>query len=355
MTLLRSLAPVVVVSLVSACTPTDRKYVDGGVEEAGLGEGDSSTPADGATTDAAEPDACGASCTRGCEPACTASAPVCNGGTCGACTDDRPCAAFAATPHCIDGACVACATHADCTDPANAACDPATHACVPCVPATSGPDEACAHFPSAPVCSAGACVECTADKDELCGTNVCDAQNSACDPTRAKRSKSVCNCPPGQTTCDAPAPCVSDDECQDGQACVDDKAGAGGYVCMTVKTADNFCARPFVKAETVTTVDGTSLSVCTYATAATCQAQADWRQRRCGTPRSDNAELDQPNSGDNAKCGAEGVDDGLCVLDSARGVYRCTVPCKNSVDDCPSDSSRCAFDATAARTVCSLD
>jgi len=322
------------------------------------GPASDAAPANDATSPA---DACtGAACTGACAPDCTPSAPVCSDGRCGPCTADVECDAFADTPHCAGGKCVACAADSDCTDPAKSACDPTSHTCVPCAPAVSGPDAQCAHIPGKNVCSAGTCVACTQGKRDACGSAVCDATTHTCDPTRAQHSKTLCNVcaqgPAAGTPCVANAPCVSDDECQLGEACVKQAAGGGDAVCLKVFDDKVGCARPYVlRYDDVEAVEGARVSVCSFATAATCQAQRDWRTKRCGTPDPGVPSHDVRDSGNDALCGVDGINDGVCSWDSSRLQLRCTVSCKGEVDDCPTDATACVSDADHTNiTICSL-
>jgi len=177
------------------------------------------------------------------------------------------------------------------------------------------------------VCDAasGACVACTAADRTLCGLNVCDGATNTCTMFGAG-SAGLCQ------------PCVADAQCADGQLCVPTTFGSA------MAPAGNFClwrldatgtgapsgacsrVRPYVRAQTATSVDGVSASVCGLALT-TCPAINAYRATNCMT-------LDA--AGD-ARCGVDGLDDGLCRMFDA-AANRCTVRC-SSDDDCRNDTT----------------
>jgi hypothetical protein len=185
---------------------------------------------------------------------------------------------------------------------------------------------------------------------------VCDAGKKACDLDRKVRSKTLCNgcVDSGDLGCQAHDDCVSDDECLEGQACVDVPAGGGLRVCLQVKDPQSACKRPYtaITAAPVSSADGQNVTICTFSTDTTCRAHADYRQKRCGTPKGDNADEDEMGSGDDAKCGVDGRDDGYCVLLQALNQYLCTVPCSNNVLDCPDTAPKC--DSTPTPDLCTF-
>ncbi len=76
----------------------------------------------------------------------------------------------------------ACVDNQDCMDPGAPFCDDLSGECVPC-DGVMDPDAACAEVdPLAPLCSEGACVQCTVDDDSACGetTPICDVDANTC-------------------------------------------------------------------------------------------------------------------------------------------------------------------------------
>lgn len=254
---------------------------------------------------------------------CDADAPVCGAdGMCAACTAMSDCSAYPDTPLCNDGgdgACVACVGHGDCPDAAAAQCDPGSNTCVPCddsVQCTEAGEGVCDESGAS-----GVCVECNADDESACGTDVCHVEAMTCTDT-----------PAGDTgLC---SPCVSDRQCMDGQVCApmdyrdaDTPLTDLGHFCLWREDAsvgggpDGSCTRvpPYAQAEDVTTLSGASSRVCSLAVS-TCAALQDFRAMDCDTPFDSDAD-----------CG-EGLGDGLCrMFDDV--VNRCTTRCSSS-DDC---------------------
>lgn len=325
------------------------------------------TDADGATP---PPPACTHAAT------CPASSPRCVAGACAPCTQHADCAGFPATPACgpagtcvqcaadalracggpapscdaATGQCLACSSDAHCLDPQNGACNLATHTCEPCTTHAQ-----CAHLPGATQCLAGSCVECTATAIDACRETlaggelrqtVCDPATHRCDRTRVARSKTLCE------------PCVSDLECASNQLCVDAPAGAGSKVCQQIQIGTMVCPRPYGTTNApITSVDGARANVCSLVVeSTTCEAQRQFRNRRCGTPVSPGSTDDRPNTADDAKCGVDGRDDGYCVWYAPRRQYLCTTACRNNVDDCPPDAVGCSMQQhqRGTRNLCTL-
>ncbi len=75
-----------------------------------------------------------------------------------------------------------CVDNQDCMDPGAPFCDDLSGECVAC-DGVMDPDAACAEVdPLAPLCSEGACVQCTVDDDLACGdlTPICDVEANTC-------------------------------------------------------------------------------------------------------------------------------------------------------------------------------
>ena len=284
------------------------------------------------------------------------AAPEAEASPCGiTCPTDRP-ECLAATGNCVqclsdDGgacagklcsasySCIECRENKDCKNPDASFCNLGSGTCVPC---SEGSDSQCNHITGKGVCSAGQCVQCRRDKAAACfaeGTQyVCDATRRSCDFNRKQRSKTLCNAcvSASDTGCKAKVDCVSDDECQTGQACVDAPAGAGKKVCLQVLSAST-CPPPYttLTSTTVSSADGPAVKVCTFSLATTCRAHADYRVKRCGVRSTSNPDQDMPGTGMDSLCGEENLADGYCVYYDSLQQYLCTVPCNASNLDCP--------------------
>lgn len=237
-------------------------------------------------------------------------------GGCGTCMRDTP---FCNTS---TGQCVACLMDSDCTEAAAARCDTSTGACTTCTDSTQ-----CMGITGTEVCdpSDGACVQCLPGERSACGTNVCDARMRTC-TMEMERSGVACS------------PCVSDEQCQMGQVCVEMSFGslatAVGTFCLLRQDApapgpNGNCTSvpPFAGLlMNATSLDGVTTNVCTLGRS-TCLAHAQYRSRDCSA---------LSMQGDD-ECGVAGQNDGLCREHAAvgAGVLRCTVPCADS-SDCPS-------------------
>jgi hypothetical protein len=217
------------------------------------------------------------------------------------------------TPICLDNTCVGCEGDTDCTEPSNGKCDTDTNTCVPC------DDSAQCTEDGAGVCDAGACVECSADDETVCGTNVCDVSAGTCTDT-----------PAGETgLCQE---CVSDRQCSPGRVCVPmafDGTDLGNFCLWRLDATEvggpnGSCTNspPYRGSTDITTISGESVSICTLRST-TCAALADFDTMDCTTPGDSDDE-----------CGVAGLDDGLCRMVDAV-VNRCTIPC-DSDDDCRS-------------------
>ncbi|MET0340526.1 MAG: hypothetical protein ABW252_05970 [Polyangiales bacterium] len=307
---------------------------------------------------------------------CPASSPRCASGACAACIQHADCAGFPATPACgpsgacvpcaadelracsgaapscdvATGQCIECSADAHCPDPQRSVCNPSSHTCEPCTT-----NAQCTHLPGAGQCIAGTCVECTATALDACRETltggairqyVCDAATHRCDRARLARSKTLCG------------GCVSDLECAAGQLCVDTPAGAGSEVCQQVQLGAALCPRPYgMTSAPLSSIDGARANVCGLLVESnTCEALRQFRNRRCGTPVSENALDDRLGSADDTKCGIEGRDDGYCVWYAPRRQYLCTTACRNSADDCPADALGCSMQThqKGARNLCTL-
>jgi hypothetical protein len=307
---------------------------------------------------------------------CPPESPSCVSGTCAGCVQHADCAAFPATPACGPGGecvactadeqracgaptsscdaltnrCVACLADAQCTDPQHSACNVVAHACEPCIRT-----EQCAHVAGKGICQQGTCVACTAGAVQACRETlaggelrqyVCDPATHACDKARLANSKTLCDS------------CISDLECAPGQLCVDAAAGAGARVCQQISTAAKSCARPYGDegGPPITSVDGARANICTLVAETTCEAQRQFRNRRCGTPVRPGASEDIKGTGTNARCGVDGRDDGYCVWYERLRQHLCTTACRNNVADCPVDAIGCSAQEheKGTRSLCTL-
>jgi hypothetical protein len=323
---------------------------------------DSSTDADASTDsgtpdsssdggDASLPTACGVC--PGDKPVCIANTKQCV--TCtatdkGACGADQVCDS-------IKGECVQCLKNTDCTDPAASVCDLQTLTCKGC---SEGGTSDCDHIAGKNVCSAAACVQCTSEKLTACmndGTQfVCNAGTKSCDMNRKARSKTDCNKCMDYTdaVCTATLDCVSNLECQAGQACVAVVAGSGRKVCQFLYSETEACPRPYMAEPPPFAMDvgGKAVRVCTLPHSGTCKAYADYSRQRCGTENPSKPSVDLPNTGDNTKCGEANVDDGICAYSDGLKQHLCTVPCANSDIDCPASGVTC--NRTVAFNFCNI-
>ncbi|HEX6242943.1 MAG TPA: hypothetical protein VFZ61_18650 [Polyangiales bacterium] len=290
---------------------------------------------DASPSEDASPDAEASVCGK-----CEGATPECNVNTtaCVACLADD--AGACQGKLCSNAnACIECRTNTDCKNPAASVCDVGSGTCVGC---TDGNDGQCAHIQGKGVCSAGSCVQCRRDKADACSMAgaqyVCDATTHACDFQRKLHSKTLCNAcvSAADTGCKAKLDCVSDDECQTGQACVDVPAGGGKKVCQQFVSGSP-CPAPYTKLtdSAAASADGPAVKVCTFAVATTCMAHAHYRVKRCGTPSASNPDQDVPGTGLDSKCGEENIADGYCVYSEAFKQHLCTVPCNANNNDCP--------------------
>jgi Cys-rich repeat protein len=237
--------------------------------------------------------------------------------------------------------CSECVEDDNCTEAATPRCNTEERMCEACDPALNeadGANPACEHFDGRGVCSPeGACVECTGEFAGACGSNVCDerptlvdgpnATRYACQPQR-KRSAHTCE------------DCVSDAQCQTGQACVSTsfttEAGEvpAGYYCLLRKvTAEELGACDGSLEECGVTSCFTQAAPCTEVWhevsvsgrvgdtcapgATTCPGIRDFRSKMCETADD---------------CGIPGLDDATCR--PTEDVMSCAPWCLTE-EDCP--------------------
>jgi len=251
---------------------------------------------------------------------CTPEAPYCDDGsqTCAECLEDTHCDGAV----CKDATltCVECELSDDCQEPSASQCiDDACESC--------SQDEHCTHLTATPTCDAenGTCVECL--DESACEGFVCAPETHTC-TDRLARSLFACEA------------CDHDLDCEEGQLCVpqsyDDGSGAEliGNFCTWTKegrVGSGDCdpdGKPFAY-ETpglVQSVDGASAVLCALRTT-TCPAFVQHSQAVSGCA----------SASDDAACGVEGIDDGLCRLNTG-GNPRCTYPCLSNAD-CKSGST----------------
>jgi hypothetical protein len=171
-------------------------------------------------------------------------------GNCVGCVNDDSCTTNA--PRCLVmdtmQACVACIADTDCTLPAFARCDQATHTCQPCNDIAQ-----CARFTGANQCDptilGGKCVQCLTETECLAtpetpkctdaGSCVQCTEDSHC---AADRDNAHCDLTPGSPTLNTCIPCT------DGNQCPDDfplcSIGVGGAARCVACTNDNGCPNP---------------------------------------------------------------------------------------------------------------
>ena len=302
--------------VLSGCAPTftcDSPYerivdgrcvvvIDGGGMDAGA-EVDADAGADAEADAGADAGPCGMPCTGDtlyCDEA---------SGECVECLERSQCTS-AAMPACVDGTCEECGVNTDCPTVAASRCE--ENSCTGCAD-----DDDCSHVTGLNVCIDGTCVECRSNAD--CAVNEgCELATNTCRPFTAGTGARC-------------SECVRDAECQAGMLCVQMRFGGQpvGQHCLWRQDAEGTgtpngdCVtgdRPFVRAESITSIDGTMATVCGLRNS-TCEAQDDYSRENCdhlGTP-------------DDALCGREGVADGVCR--PFGGARRCTVFCASD-DDC---------------------
>lgn len=230
-----------------------------------------------------------------------------NGNSCVQCTNDGHCATVQGRPACKDtvddgpaplNTCVECTSNADCTNPGESKC--VANECVPCQV-----NAECSHLAGRGVCDDGECVQCTGTSFQACasGANVCDSLTRTCTLL-----------PVGSAgLCDA---CVSNAHCSaNGSEICAMQLFAGnevGFFCFPASSQGTCPLVPFSGAGSVTTIDGTTASICSLR-ATTCTAFDHFANRAC-TGADD--------------CGEPGLNDGRC-LDGT-----CTIPCTAGALDC---------------------
>jgi hypothetical protein len=225
---------------------------------------------------------------------------------CVECEENEHCATETGRPLCLQAAntCVGCLSNADCPDVSASQCDLDSHKCVPC----SSHDDCSEFADTTPRCVSGRCVACDIDGG-ICNGRACILSRNVCSD-KERRKTEPCNT------------CVTTDECVPGHVCVNQLFSTGrdtGNFCLPNKADFRTCPRPYGRElEEVISLDNERFAVvCAPATSTTCQGVLDASEpKSCGT--------------DNSACGAEGLDDGLCI--SRLCTYNCT-----SDDVCPND------------------
>jgi hypothetical protein len=237
---------------------------------------------------------------------------------------------------CVQGTCVQCTANEHCTDPNASACDVATNTCVGCRAVGE-----CGHLSETPACNVetATCVECTREKSLACVNDngeptlcvtVPSAEQWSCSDERAN-TRAQCSS------------CVSDAQCSNGYACIDEKfndEATGQFLCMQRVAEVDECLPPFKGVVQATSEGGISGTFCRPALT-TCLGYFDFRL---------------PCSSDDS-CGVNGVADGFCV-ESAE-LMMCSYGCNPSNDglDCPG-ASTCTLevnlDGGEVRSVCSV-
>jgi hypothetical protein len=244
---------------------------------------------------------------------------------CVQCTGDAQCSANAPICDLTKNICVECLDNEDCRSPGSSLCFAGR--CSPC--ATNND---CSHIAGKGICKpsldadAGAetnvCVQCTGTEYEACSKGdagpgfVCDSLKSECSD-ELEHSAGLCQ------------PCVSDAQCQAGELCVEQifNGKSVGHFCLyqqgaTSAPLDCTMARPYIKAVSTTSIDGTAGLVCSLRLS-TCTALSQFSQASCASAT---------NTPDDTLCGAApGVDSKCATYGTTQ--YRCTTACVND-DDC---------------------
>ena len=258
---------------------------------------------------------------------CSGGTPACVGNACVQCENRSDCSG--GTPACFGNACVQCEANTDCTSVSASRCNVGAHACAACTGAAD-----CAHIPTAQQCLSGTCVQCL--NNTHCGASeACDTSTNRCVPITLM---SVGRC----------GTCLRDTQCMAGMLCVPmvyddpntpatDPVGVGLH-CLHRQDAtgagrpngDCLTTRPHTSAQTLTSVDGVSATMCALRLS-TCEAQMMYDDTNCMT-------LDA--AGD-ARCGLPGVGDGVCRMRSAT-TNLCSVYCQSN-NDCPGTCDTSGF------------
>jgi hypothetical protein len=221
--------------------------------------------------------------------------------TCVECLDNTDCGSPNASS-CVAGKCTACATNNDCSHIVNKG------VCKPTLEPDAGVET-------------GVCVECTGTDYDACspgdaGTpQVCDSLKNVC-TDYPERTAGLCQ------------PCVSDAQCQAGELCVEQvfNGKSAGYFCLYQQgapgaPADCTTARPYIKALSATSIDGTVASVCSLRVS-TCTAQNQFSQTSCSSAT---------NTADDTLCGFAHGTDSRCVP-FGTSQHLCTVACGSDLD-----------------------
>ncbi len=249
---------------------------------------------------------------------------------CARCETDAQCAGLPATPKCQpDVGCVECKLAADCSDDEPVCSD---GVCRPCSTQT----DACQGRPSGnSICdgASGACVECTRSDRSACEDGkVCDVAKRTCSDQDVA---SAGDC----------APCVADTQCQQvdfGSLCMPIRSDGQdlGHFCLPRRSWDHpgMCVGLFHKdLDGLRSIEGENGGITPPCGPAefTCPGRNDYTGgTSCGVDEQGHPVEAGAVAGRDALCGAEGLDDGYCVVsgDAAKGRYRCTIACPERSD-----------------------
>jgi len=223
--------------------------------------------------------------------------------------------------------CIACLEDKHCPDAAASHCDLTDHTCKPCAQSSQ-----CGHIAGKNVCDDQKCVQCTENDMSACKT--------------ASGNPAVCNIVQGTCTsrtahvvraCGA---CLFDDDCVEDHRCValsfKGTPRAGGY-CL--KLASKGCSNPYLVNVTRGSLSHPqpALKYCAInENKTTCEAIL---QSQAPAPTS----ICAPSSGtpDDTKCGAPGLNDGLCRNVNSSSDYRCTYECEDVKECSGTDPCNC--------------
>jgi hypothetical protein len=255
---------------------------------------------------------------------CSGPTPACDAmsQTCAVCTTADRRACTPTQPDCDVSGVAACTCNGtSCTNVTASRCNLVSNGCEACTVAGD-----CAHLSATPQCRTGTCVQCL--NNTHCAANqACNTATNRCVPITIG----------GAGRCET---CLRDTQCGAGMLCVpmtyDDPSTpasdpvAAGFHCLqrqaTVAGADCINTRPHASPQMFTSIDGTTDVVCGLR-ASTCEAQAAFDMTNCMT-------LDASG---NDRCGAAGLNDGVCRMRSVT-TNRCSVYCVSN-DDCRSGTS----------------
>jgi hypothetical protein len=197
--------------------------------------------------------------------------------------------------------------------------------------------------------TAGTCVQCNTNAD-------CTGANTACDTA----THTCTSYTPGSAiACGA---CLADAQCASGQLCVPMtfRSMPVGSFCAWRRSATGSGApngscnnvRPHINLVSATSIDGVADMVC-EPQVTSCPALANFRMGATVPTMTAMCSGMTTGTSDDPGCGAAGIADGFCRIDSSMNHY-CTVEC-TTAQDCPCIGIACATQYPCMGGLCSLN